>query len=135
MEPVLILPEACYSPEELYFILKHELVHFKRKDLYVKLLLVAANGVHWFNPLVWIMRKEAAVDMELSCDERVIQGADHMARKAYTEPLFSTLHRRCARKTALSTQFYGGKRIMKNGFNIFSSERGRKTVLSCYCAR
>lgn len=135
LDPVLILPEVRYSPEELYFILKHELVHFKRGDLYVKLLLVAANGVHWFNPLVWIMRKEAAVDMELSCDERVIQGADHMARKAYTETLFSTLHGRCARKTALSTQFYGGKHIMKKRFQHILLRTGKKNgVILLLCA-
>ena len=73
--PVLVLPEGEYSEKELYFILKHELVHVKRGDVYWKLLFMTVNGVHWFNPLIWIMQKEAAMDMELSCDERVTQGA------------------------------------------------------------
>lgn len=57
--PVFVLPKEQYSSEELFFILKHELVHLKRKDVYFKLLFVTANAVHWFNPFVWIMPKEA----------------------------------------------------------------------------
>lgn len=134
LEPVLILPETQYDSVELYFILKHELVHLKRRDVYMKLLLTAANAIHWFNPLVWIMQKEAVVDMELSCDERVTQGADHAVRKAYTETLLSTLHRRCARKAVLSTQFYGGKKIMKKRFQNILMKKGKKNgavILVC----
>ena len=54
---VLVLPEEQYSSEELFFILKHELIHLKRGDIYFKLLFVVANAVHWFNPLIWIMQK------------------------------------------------------------------------------
>lgn len=68
IKPVLVLPEEQYSSEELFFILKHELIHLKRGDVYFKLLFVTANTVRWFNPLIWIMQKEAAIDMELSCD-------------------------------------------------------------------
>lgn len=126
LEPVLILPEVRYSSEELYFILKHELVHLKRRDVYMKLLLVAANAVHWFNPFIWIMQKEATVDMELSCDERVTQGTDYEVRKAYTETLLSTLHKRCAGRTVLSTQFYGGKQVVKKRFKNILIRTGKK---------
>lgn len=124
--PVLVLPKEQYSAEEQYFILKHELVHLKRGDVYFKLLLVAANAVHWFNPLIWLMQKEAAVDMELSCDERVTKDADYAQRKAYAETLWSTLHRQYAKQTVLSTQFYGGKRVMKKRFqNILRKTAGK----------
>ena len=125
-KPVLILPDEKYTSEELFFILKHELVHCKRRDLYIKLLLVAANAIHWFNPFIWIMQKEAAIDMELSCDERVTQGADYAMRKAYTETLLSTLHKGCVKRTALSTQFYGGKQIMKKRFKNILNNGGKK---------
>lgn len=130
LKPVLVLPEEQYSPVELCFILKHELVHFKRGDVYLKLLFVTANAVHWFNPLIWILQREAVVDMELSCDERVTRGAGLAERKAYTEALLSTLHKRCARKNGLSTQFYGGKRIMKMRFqNILKNGKKNGSFL------
>lgn len=124
LKPLLVLPDGQYSPEELFFILKHELVHLKRKDVYVKLLFVVANAIHWFNPFVWIMQKEAEVDMELSCDERVTQGGNYAMRKAYTEALLSTLHKQSTKRNLLSTQFYGGKKIMKKRFkNILIKTR------------
>lgn len=135
LKPVLVLPKTQYSSEELFFILKHELVHLKRGDVYLKLLFVAANAVHWFNPIIWIMQKEAAVDMELSCDEKVTQGTDYTVRKAYTETLLSTLHKRCENKTALSTQFYGGTQIMKKRFrNIFLSNGKKNGIFILICA-
>ncbi len=132
--PVLVLPEGEYSEKELYFILKHELVHVKRGDVYWKLLFMTVNGVHWFNPLIWIMQKEAAMDMELSCDERVTQGAGLEMKKAYTETLLSTLHKGCGKSIVLSTGFYGGKQIMKKRFRNILRKTGKKNgalVLVC----
>ncbi|MDE7268835.1 MAG: M56 family metallopeptidase [Lachnospiraceae bacterium] len=134
LKPVLVLPKEQYNINELYFILKHELVHLKRGDVYFKLLFVAANAVHWFNPLIWIMQKEAAVDMELSCDERVTQGTSYDLRKAYTETLLAMIHKRCAKRTVLSTQFYGGKEVMKKRFkNILLKNRKKNGILILLC--
>lgn len=130
LRPVLVLPQEAYCPEELAFILKHELIHLKRGDVYVKLLLMAANAVHWFNPAIWLMQREAVVDMELSCDERVVRGTDFTVRKAYTETLLSTLYRACPQKMYFSTQFYGGKQIMKKRFfNILTKPKKKNGAI------
>lgn len=130
IRPVLVIPDLTCSPEELYFILKHELVHLRRHDVWWKLLFVAANAVHWFNPMIWIMHKEAIVDMELSCDERVMQGTDYAEKKAYTETLLSMLHKKSRNRSALTTQFYGGKQIMKRRFhNILRKSKGKNGVM------
>lgn len=135
IKPVLVLPKEQYNSEDLFFILKHELVHFKRGDVYLKLLFVTANAVHWFNPIIWIMQKEAVIDMELSCDEIVTQGTSFELRKAYTETLLSMLHKQCVRKTVLSTQFYGGKKIMKKRFkNILIRNRKKNGISILICA-
>lgn len=129
-KPVIVLPKEDYSRDELFFILKHELVHYKRHDIWLKLLLVVAKGIHWFNPVVWMMQREAVIDMEMSCDERVIKNADYDVKKAYTETLLSTIHRQYAGQTLLSTQFKGGKQIMKKRFqNILSGGKKRNGLL------
>ena len=135
IKPVLVLPKEQYDSKDLFFILKHELVHLKQGDVYLKLLFVTANAVHWFNPIIWIMQKEAAIDIELSCDERVTQGTSFALRKAYTETLLSMLHKQCVRKTVLSTQFYGGKKIMKKRFkNILIKNRKKNGISILICA-
>lgn len=129
-KPVIVLPKEDYSRDELFFILKHELVHYKRHDIWLKLLLVVAKGIHWFNPVVWMMQREAVIDMEMSCDERVIKNAGYDVKKAYTETLLSTIHRQYAGQTLLSTQFKGGKQIMKKRFkNILSGGKKRNGLL------
>ena len=134
VRPVLVLPAEEYSDEELFFILKHELIHYKRHDVWCKLLFVLANAIHWFNPFIWLMQREAVVDMELSCDERVMLDAGYTTRKAYTETLFSTLHKKCTSKTPLSTQFYGGKRVMEKRFRNILGRSGKRSgfiILLC----
>lgn len=134
-KPVLVLPKERYSQPELYFILKHELVHWKRGDVYFKLLFLIANALHWYNPFIWIMRKEAILDIELSCDERVTKGAGYAVQKAYAEALLSTLFKQCAKEAVLSTQFYGGKELMKRRFqNILSKNRKKNGICILLCA-
>ena len=133
LKPGIVLPDCDYSEEELFFILKHELTHIKRHDIYFKLLFVMANALHWFNPFVYVMQREAAVDMELSCDERVIRQTSYAVRKAYTEALLSTFGRQ-RKKTSFTTQFYGGKNIMKKRFkNILARPPKKNGLFVCIC--
>lgn len=135
LKPMLVLPNCDYSGEELFFVLKHELIHIKRHDIYFKLLFVIANALHWFNPLIYIMQKEAVVDMELSCDEKVIQKTAFAVRKAYTETLLSTFNKQHKKGAFLTTQFYGGKEIMKKRFkNILTKSPKKNGLLLCICA-
>ncbi|MDE7242854.1 MAG: M56 family metallopeptidase, partial [Oscillospiraceae bacterium] len=52
--PCLILPGEEWGEQQLSFILRHELTHYRRHDLWYKLVLLAANAVHWFNPLMYL---------------------------------------------------------------------------------
>lgn len=132
--PILVLPTNEYSQEELFFILKHELIHLKRHDIYFKLLFVMTNAIHWFNPLIYMMQKQASIDMELSCDERVIEGTDYAVRKAYTETLLATLHKQYKKAAAITTQFYGGNQIMKKRFkNILQKSKKKNGFLVLVC--
>lgn len=136
LKPILVLPNEQYSENELYFILKHELIHLKRHDVFFKLLLAGVSTLHWFNPIVWMMQREAAVDMELSCDERVVMGAGYETRRAYTETLMRALHKKNTSRVILSTQFYEGegKRVMKKRFANILLRVGKKNgsiILVC----
>ena len=47
MSPRILLPHTSYTSEEIAFILRHELVHYRRRDMWYKLVLLLANAVHW----------------------------------------------------------------------------------------
>ena len=103
--PILILPDEDYSEESLRFILCHELTHYKRHDTIYKALMLLANSVHWFNPVVFLMRKLADSDLEVSCDSKVVNGADIETRKQYSETILSCVHQEKLPCAVFSTHF------------------------------
>lgn len=74
LRPVILLPEDMERGDEaaLTYILTHEYIHIRRFDSVTKLAFAAVLCVHWFNPLAWVMYVLANRDLELSCDERVM---------------------------------------------------------------
>lgn len=91
--PVILLPQQPPQGEALWFALRHELLHYRRRDIPYKAVLLLANCVHWFNPLVWVMRGAADRDMELCCDAGVIDGLSRQQRSSYGQAILSALGR------------------------------------------
>ncbi len=91
ISPVIILPTIDYTENELNVILKHELTHYKKRDLWYKLLMIVANGVHWFNPFVYIMVQQANRDLEFSCDDAVVENEGMEFRKEYSRTILKSM--------------------------------------------
>lgn len=128
--PVLALPKEEYARDESFYILRHELIHLRRHDVCAKFLLLLARDVHWFNPVIYLMHREAVVDMELACDEAVVRDSSYDQREAYTETLMSTLSSHQYKGPSLSTHFSGGKRVMKKRFkNILTKVKKKNGVI------
>lgn len=71
-------------------ILTHERCHIKRLDHIVKPLAFLILTVHWFNPLCWLGFRLMSLDMEMSCDEKVLKiRGDEVMKKNYTRALLS----------------------------------------------
>lgn len=88
-KPSLIIPEHHYDEKQLHFIVLHELTHLRRFDIAVKWLIMIVASVHWFNPLVYFIKKEINHACELACDEAVIHRLGPAERQAYGETLLS----------------------------------------------
>lgn len=113
LHPVVLLPEVRFSQDELPLILKHELVHMKRKDLWYKVLMMSALVIHWFNPVIHLAVRSVLNLCEISCDEEVLKGINAKGRARYGESVIGTVRNSGAYKTALSTNFYSGTKGMK----------------------
>ena len=76
MRPVILLnSRAVEASGEAEAIIAHELAHIARMD-WVKLLLArVATALFWFNPLVWMLAREAHQLREEAADDAVL-GAD-----------------------------------------------------------
>lgn len=85
--PCIILPKTDLPGEDLRYTIRHELIHYRRFDLLYKWLVQITVCLHWFNPFVWLMRKETGRACELACDEALAGGLDAEGRRAYGDTL------------------------------------------------
>lgn len=113
IHPVVLLPQVDFLQDELSLILKHELVHYKRKDLWYKMIMMMVLAIHWFNPVVHLMVRSVLTLCEISCDETVLKGIDAKRRAKYGEAIIAIVRNGSTYKTALSSNFYSGINGMK----------------------
>lgn len=130
VHPVILLPSNRLSVQELQFILKHELIHFKRGDLGYKLLVFTATTLHWFNPFVYRMAREIALQCELSCDEAVIRHSDMNHRQQYVETIIGVVKSQSRGRSVFSTSFSDNKVSLKKRVFSIMDTRGKKWGLS-----
>ena len=89
LRPMVLLPDENSGEEVLRAALLHELTHYRRLDLCCKWLAEAAVCIHWFNPLVYVLRRALSRECELSCDESVLGRLDESGRRAYGASLLA----------------------------------------------
>ena len=117
------------EPAEMRLILKHELTHCKRKDLWFKGVLLLARALHFFNPFVHGMAHLAEKDMELSCDLAVMEDCGMAEREAYSMAILRTVREAKSKNMQMSTAFSGGKEELKMRFeNIFDMTQKKRGI-------
>nr|WP_302020342.1 M56 family metallopeptidase [uncultured Acetatifactor sp.] len=73
----------------LRHVLAHETMHIRRRDNFVKAVMLAALVLNWYNPLVWLMAKCLASDLEAACDAAVLSRWGEEERKGYAYSLLA----------------------------------------------
>ncbi|WP_458407742.1 M56 family metallopeptidase [Anaerotignum sp.] len=127
--PAVYINSEEREENDLHLILKHELTHCKRKDLWLKGILMLARALHFFNPFVHWMAKLAEKDMELSCDLAVMENCDMQEREAYSMAILRTVKEANSKNMQMSTAFSGGKEELKARFeNIFDMTAKKRGI-------
>jgi len=125
LRPAIILPDREYTDNQLQAVLLHELTHLKRKDMLIRWLTVLACAVHWFNPVVWLVRHEIDRACELSCDEAVISGLDREGKQNYGDTLIFLASETKLPKSVISTTMYEEKKALKERLGAIMKSRKR----------
>lgn len=123
--PTLLLPHEGYDLNELRYILRHELCHLKRRDMLLKLVLLAANAMHWFDPVVYLMLRQADEDIELACDSAATDGLDRAERAAYSRTLLAAVQSHV--RALPATTCFGGtvERLKRRITNVLGAQKKR----------
>lgn len=68
LHPTIVIPENVYSEGELVQVIDHELTHINQHDLLLKWFFSFLSAIYWWNPFIWMIRKQADNAIELSND-------------------------------------------------------------------
>ena len=133
--PLITLPERVYSEELLTNILRHELLHYRRRDPLYKWLAVAVLSTQWFNPLSYLIRRELNRACELSCDEMLLKYMDRADKQSYGNTLLSMAASGALPAGVVATTFSTEKRNLKERLEqIMHYQRNGKRLLAAVLA-
>ena len=124
-EPILLLPKQEYERQVLPFIFLHECNHIRNRDTLYKLFMLFMQSLMWFQPLMYLLKAVSYMDIEVACDEAVIEGRDMEARKAYGITLLDSLEKGRSAGRMYSAYFYHGTYLMRARIKAIMNEKKR----------
>jgi Zn-dependent protease with chaperone function len=138
LEKVILLPVSLcnnLTPDQLKCILIHELAHILNNDFIINIGIEISTILLWFNPFVFIFKKEIQLQREIACDEYVISKMNDPI--TYSKALLNTANHSIATKFKLSMAAIASKNDLKiriqyiNG--ILIGTRNKITFLKSAC--
>ncbi|MDK2867024.1 MAG: hypothetical protein PWP38_1339 [Clostridiales bacterium] len=89
LKPVIYVPTG-YKVQANDAVLQHEKMHIMRKDMLFRIIGYVAVSIHWFNPLAWLAYRISEADMEMACDEAVLENLGESIKPAYATAILKT---------------------------------------------
>ena len=112
INPRLLIPvgfDRQVTPEQLQYIIYHELAHLKRKDIAVNCLTRTLQIIHWFNPLLWYSFRCMRAEGELACDALAMSYIEPSECKKYGQTIIQLLE-----NLSTGNRIWGMAGIMEN---------------------
>ena len=109
--PIHLISEL--NPDDMRFMLLHELQPYRHKDTLIGFLMVISNILYWFNPFIWYALKEIHCDRELACDSAVLQMISTDEYQAYGMTLINFAEKLSSFSSPLAVGMSGNFRQMK----------------------
>jgi len=144
LRPTIVLPYKQYDEHDLAFILRHELTHIRRHDLFIKLAAEIAKAVHWFNPFVYIMARQIDYRCEAACDYAVANDIPFEEKKRYSLAIVNSVGSAIGKEAPLSLAASYNKKTLTGRINAILTHESVKrnmpaafiftAVLVLFCA-
>lgn len=122
--PCIFLPELPLSDEEERHILRHELTHYLNGDLWIKLIIEGLVLLYWWNPIVYLFRKQISMALEMRVDYGVAKPLSELDRLMYFQTIL-----KIARANVHTASHRQGFVVMADGNNKSTLERRMRLVI------
>ncbi|WFD11550.1 M56 family metallopeptidase [Tepidibacter hydrothermalis] len=115
LRPVIFIPESLRNMDEnkLRMIILHELAHFKRNDIVVKVVVLLYQWVYWFNPILILAFQKMKNDMEPACDYMVLKNIEKNERAEYGRALLHVLEKLSVERYPISVGIAESKKELR----------------------
>ncbi len=130
-KPTLAIPEIEMQADEYELAIKHEMIHFKHHDSWLKLFAVIINSVCWFNPITYFMVNLIGETCEYACDEQVTKEMDIDNKQKYSEMILTMV---CQSSPALSSNMAKNKKQLKRRFEMIMKKNKRNIFKTIVCS-
>lgn len=128
--PFIVMKKEDRLPE---YVLKHEMIHVKRRDSLFRVLLSLTVCIHWFNPFIYLLRHQMEEECEMSCDDKVLEKCSLKERAEYSKFLVSGAQKK-GKQLPLTLYLKNSKKtIAKRVENIMDKkEKSIRKTLVCF---
>ena len=82
-KPIILLPNIDFTENEFHTIFLHECSHFYNKDIWTKFVTEIVCAIYWWNPFVYLLRRDLKQVLELHCDAYVVSQLNEDFRIPY----------------------------------------------------
>ncbi|MEO0413317.1 MAG: M56 family metallopeptidase [Verrucomicrobiota bacterium] len=131
--PIILFPvglEKNLSDLQIELVLKHELAHLCRKDLWINFVMLLLQAVHWFNPISWLVFWRTRVEAERACDQWVLRRSVESERKEYGHTLITILEHSKSGPILGAVGIYETKSDLKKRIAAIGGFHNKKQVWS-----
>lgn len=137
----ILLPRLEYTDAELHYILLHEYTHFSNGDLYVKMAVALLCIVFWWNPFVYLLRRNLDEVLEIKCDLCATAFMSNVEKADYLSVIIASLERAPDVVSPVNTLPNARlidvrkKKLLKKRFALTASSDRRKDSLAANASR
>ena len=132
LRKTLFVPDKAFEDGDMRLMLRHEIAHYMRKDIALKLFFLFANALHWFNPVIYLMRKKAYEAIELCCDCEVVKNADIEECRSYAELIFYMLQNMNGLESAAFANLSSRAAFLKTRFSVIMDTGKKKSCAGLF---
>lgn len=110
--PIIIIPQISLLEKDWYYILEHEIAHYYHKDLLYKIFIELLTILYWWNPFIYLLKKQFENLLEINIDLHITKNLDNNQKLDYLECLLK-ITQICNKnkKIYAATTFYNTKNI------------------------
>ena len=91
ISPTIYMPDMELTDEELRYILRHEWNHFIHKDAWVRLLIDIICSVCWWNPVIYVLKRDLDQALEIKADVNMTAQLSPDERTQYLDVLVKVI--------------------------------------------